>query len=262
MKTYKILLSIALIFVFALSIPCTALAAEGDIATGDYVVDGASMLTSVEEERLEAKIAEFVEKNGFDLYVVTIVDRGWISMRQYALEVYSGKADGIILLVEYVPGCDDNEFWIEPFGYGKYAFNSYGVLYLEDEIVGNLANEDFYGGFEEFVDLADDFLREAREGEPYSESNVRRKTDEIAFTYVVIFAASLAVGLITVSVMKKKMNNARPQRLAHDYIKSGSFNLRLHRDIFLYSRVTRTPRSNSNSSGGSGSRGSGGGRRF
>ena len=262
MKTYKILLSIALIFVFALSIPCTALAAEGDTATGDYVVDGASMLTSVEEERLEAKIAEFVEKNGFDLYVVTIVDRGWISMRQYALEVYSGKADGIILLVEYVPGGDDNEFWIEPFGYGKYAFNSYGVLYLEDDIVGNLANEDFYGGFEEFVDLADDFLREAREGEPYSESNVRRKTEEIAFTYIVIVAASLAVGLITVSVMKKKMNNARPQRLAHDYIKSGSFNLRLHRDIFLYSQVTRTPRSNSSSSGGGGSRGSGGGRKF
>ena len=69
-----------------------------------------------------------------------------------------------------------------------------------------VADEDFYGGFEEFIDLADDFLREAREGEPYSESNERRKTEDIVLTYVIIFIASLAVGLITVSVMKKKMN--------------------------------------------------------
>ena len=262
MKTYKILLSLALILAFALSIPCAAMAADSDAAAGDYVVDGANMLTNVEEKMLEDLIAEFVEKNGFDLYVVTITSRGSKSMYQFARDVYSGGEDGIILLVEYVWGGNDNEFWIEPFGYGDYAFNSYGIRYIEDEIVGNLADEDFYGGFEEFIDLADDFLREAREGEPYSESNERRKTEDIVLTYVIIFIASLAVGLITVSVMKKKMNNARPQKLAHDYIKRGSFNLKVHRDIFHYSQVTRTRKSNSSSSGGGGSRGSGGGRKF
>lgn len=262
MKTYKILLSLALILAFALSIPCVAMAADSDNVAEDYVVDGANMLTSKEEEMLEDLIAEFVEKNGFDLYVVTITDRGWLLMDQYARGVYSGGEDGIILLVEYVYGGNDNEFLIVPFGYGEYAFNSYGVLYIEDEIVGYLGDDYFYRGFEEFVDLADDFLREAREGEPYSESNKRRKTEDIVLTYVIIFVASLAVGLITVSVMKKKMNNARPQKLAHDYIKSGSFNLKVHRDIFLYSQVTRTRKSNSSSSSGGGSRGSGGGRRF
>ena len=167
MKTYKILLSIALILAFALSIPCAAMAADSDAAAGDYVVDGANMLTNVEEKMLEDLIAEFVEKNGFDLYIVTISSRGSKSMYQFARDVYSGGEDGIILLVEYVWGGDDNEFWIEPFGYGDYAFNSYGIRYIEDEIVGNLADEDFYGGFEEFIDGKEKTDQENTKGRSY-----------------------------------------------------------------------------------------------
>ena len=75
MKTYKILLSLALVFAFAFSIPCVVMAADSDKVAEDYVVDGANMLTSKEEEMLEDLIAEFVEKNGFDLYVVPVCMR-------------------------------------------------------------------------------------------------------------------------------------------------------------------------------------------
>ena len=66
--------------------------------------------------------------------------------------------------------------------------------------------------------------------------------------------ASLIIGLIiaamTVLVMRSKMNTAKMQKSAANYLKDGSFRLRQRSDMFLYSRVTRTARPKNTSSGG------------
>ncbi len=63
--------------------------------------------------------------------------------------------------------------------------------------------------------------------------------------------------------MKSKMNTARIQKEAKNYVKDGSFLLEGSHDRFLYERTTRTakPKSNSSSGGGSSSRGSSSGGR-
>ena len=215
------------------------------------VRDGAGMLSSSEEDALDKEISDFEQKWGIDLFIVTVTTIGSKNMSEYAKVAYRGGPDGILLLVKYVEDGDDNEFFIETFGKGSYAINAYGVRYIEDEIQPDLADGDFADAFEEFIYLADDFVREANDGEPYSASNPRRTSGDIALTFGIIVVISLAAGLATVSVMKYKMNNARPQKLAHEYVKKGSFNLRVRRDLFLYSTTSRTPRSNSSSSGGS-----------
>ncbi len=259
MKISKILITtlLCLLLIASTVLPVFAL----DLAPMNFR-DGAGMISSSEEDALEKKISDFEQKWGIDLFIVTVTHLGLKDMSGYAKSVYDGGPDGILLLVKYVEDGDDNEFWIETFGKGSYAINSYGVRYIEDKIQPDLSDGDFVGAFEEFIYLADDFVREANEGEPYSASNKRITTGEIALTFGIILAVSIAIGLIVVSVMKHKMNNARPQSLAHEYVKEGSFNLKVRRDLFLYSTMSRTPRSNSSSSGGGRSRGSGGGRRF
>lgn len=260
MKILKIFLAVMLC---ALIVLPTSLAAFADDSVSSLgLVDGARMLSASEKTKLESKISDFEEKWNIDLIIITTSNYGIMDMESYAQYSYSGGENGILLLVKYQEDGDDNEFWIETFGEGEYAINSYGVSYIEDKIQPYLANDNFYEGFAKFVDLADDFVREASEGEPYSSSNKRITSGEISLAFGIALVAALAVGLITVSVLKHKMNNARPQSLAHEYVKKGSFDLKISRDLFLYSTMSRTPRSNSSSSGGSRSRGSGGGRKF
>ena len=65
----------------------------------------------------------------------------------------------------------------------------------------------------------------------------------------------LAAGGITAGIMAGKNRSVRPQNSAASYVRSGSMQLSMSRDIFLYQHVTRTPRQQNNSgSGGGGSR--------
>jgi uncharacterized protein len=73
----------------------------------------------------------------------------------------------------------------------------------------------------------------------------------------------LVIALIVTGVMKGKLKTVRPKHAAADYVRPGSMDLRVRRDLYLYRTVSRRPRPKSTSSGGSsGSRRSGGGRSF
>jgi len=72
-----------------------------------------------------------------------------------------------------------------------------------------------------------------------------------------MFITSIVIGIIVAAVvlmiMRSGMNTKQKQHSAADYMESGSYRLRLHQDLFLYSQVTKTPRQQNNSSGGSSS---------
>ena len=70
----------------------------------------------------------------------------------------------------------------------------------------------------------------------------------------------LIAAVITLLIMRSKMNTAKPQKNAANYLKAGSFHLRQRSDMFLYSRVSRRakPKNNTSGSGSSVHRSSGG----
>ena len=65
--------------------------------------------------------------------------------------------------------------------------------------------------------------------------------------------SDIVVALISVGIMRLRMNTAKPKGTAMEYIKKGSFKLTSEKDIFMYSTVTKTakPKDNDNSAGGS-----------
>ena len=79
---------------------------------------------------------------------------------------------------------------------------------------------------------------------------------------IISLLIGLAVGGITVLVMKSKLKSVGRQRAAANYVIPGSFNLVESRDLFLYSTVSRTPRADNSSRGGGSSHVSSGGRSF
>ena len=65
---------------------------------------------------------------------------------------------------------------------------------------------------------------------------------------LVALAIGAAAGGITILVMRSQMNTAKAQHNAGNYLVNGSYQLKRHHDIFLYSRVTRTRKAENNGS--------------
>lgn len=56
----------------------------------------------------------------------------------------------------------------------------------------------------------------------------------------------IAIGFVVVSVMKSQLKTVRRQSGAYNYLTSGSLNLRISTDQYLYENTSRTPRAKSN----------------
>lgn len=56
----------------------------------------------------------------------------------------------------------------------------------------------------------------------------------------------IAIGFVVVGVMKSQLKTVRRQSGAYNYLTSGSLNLRISTDQYLYENTSRTPRAKSN----------------
>ena len=84
---------------------------------------------------------------------------------------------------------------------------------------------------------------------------VARENDALQLLVSLVIGAVVAG--IVLSVMRSKMNTAKAQYGASNYLQEGSYHLNTQHDVYLYSNTTRVRRSQNSSSGG----GSGGGSR-
>ena len=154
----KRLLCLLLVLVTALALCGSVAAAAQTGAQLNYVTDAAGLLREGERARLE-KMAEAVsQKYRVGVYIVTVED-----FRDYHADgVYKAtytiyhnytmgegpNRDGIMLLLSM----DDRDWAM--FCYGKrceYAFNSYGQEKLEKVFLDDFRENDWYGGFEDYV---------------------------------------------------------------------------------------------------------------
>ena len=169
----RLLLAFLLVLVFCVSMA----AAEQTGAQLSCVTDTAGLLSESEIMLLE-KMAESVsQKYGVGVYIVTVEDyrdfhsegvykATYTIYHQYTMGVGPNR-DGIMLLLSMA----DRDWAM--FCYGsrcEYAFNSYGQEKLEKVFLDNFGEDDWYGGFEDYVKECRVYLekaanREARPGE-------------------------------------------------------------------------------------------------
>lgn len=264
MRTH--LFRLAAVWLLALSLLCVPALGVGETAdtasegsTMQYVIDIADLLSYDAWKTLEDSASELSAQYGCGVYIVTLEDYSEygssietvIEDAYDQLELGEGDGrDGIVLMLSM----SERDF--ATFTYGEraeYAFNSYGLKQLEESFLDNFADDDWYGGFSDYLTTCGDYLALADSGQPV------RADPRGAMVLMVILA--LVISLVICLVLKTKMKSVHKKAEANAYVTAAGLKLAQHQDLYTHTTETRTKiesksagssSSFSGSSGGSG----------
>lgn len=118
--------------------------------------------------------------------------------------------------------------------------------------------ETYFGGIKAYIDLAESYVFEIYPNDTPVDEGLegleRLPVKPLSFKYIPIsLGIGLVIALIAVSVMKSKLKTVRYKAEANSYVRPGSMNITVSRDLFLYRTVAVSPKpkNNSDSDGGS-----------
>ena len=261
MKRKYITLLTLLALILSLSI--SALATEME---GPWVIDNAVLLNDNEVADLNRQIEQLRSRLEMEIVIVTTYGTGSKNVQQYADDFYDengygyGPTDsGILLLLDM----ETREWYMSTCGEAIYIFTDYGLDQLGQAIVSDLSYGYYYRAFTTWIQSLPQYVEGYRSGTPVDgyvspDEYESPYGDEIIYQEMPIgiriqpFPVGLVVGLIAaaiaVLIMRSSMNTAKLQKHAADYLKDGSFRLRQRSDMYLYSRVSKSPRPKNNTS--------------
>ncbi len=219
------------------------------------LTDMADLLSDSEEFDLSEMLDEISERQQVDLVVVTVGSTDGKSAMVYADDFYDENGygfgdgrDGILLLISM----DERDWYISTTGYGITALTDAGLEYLSEIIVADLSEGNYAAAFTGFAKLCDDFISQARTGEPYDIGNLPREPFNAVRNLAVAFGIAFMISLAVTGIMKSQLKTVRKQAAADNYIKQGSMQLTKKNELFLYQNVDRRKREEKSRSGGSG----------
>lgn len=253
----------AILLMAALLVSCFAVSALATQAQLNYVTDEAGLFTDTERGTLESRAQEISERYNFGVYIITLPDyRDYTtssSVETCAMELYDDNTlgwgsdrAGTMLLLSMQERNFDLDFYSSR---ANRIFTEVGRDRMEDRFIPYFRNDNFYGGYMEYLNTCEEYLCAAEEGHPVGEGESRHSgQDEKASPALALIPggiAALLVGIFT----SAPMHSAKQQRDANQYVR-GRLNLRRRSDMFLNRTVSRSPRNTeSRSSGSSGSSG-------
>lgn len=219
------------------------------------VIDDAGLIKASDEKELDKKIKN-IQKDKFDVVILTVKSLDGKSAQDYADDYYDNndygldnEKSGVLFLVSK----GDRKYHISTKGAGIKAFTDYGIGRIKEEIKPHLSDGDYFNACDEFLNITKDFVKAYKDGTPYDTDNPYNEEIDYVILEVIALVIAFVIALISVGIMRLRMNTAKPKGTAMEYIKKGSFKLTSEKDIFMYSTVTKTakPKDNDNSAGGS-----------
>ncbi|MBE7024422.1 MAG: TPM domain-containing protein [Ruminococcaceae bacterium] len=212
------------------------------------IVDEAGYLMQSELAELNEELDKIREKYDFEVAIYTESDMTSSTAEASADDIYDYQGygagendDGIMLYI-----CSSTrEYHFTTHGKGLTYFNSNGLKYLESIVVPYLSESDYYEAFEEYIETTDELLQMAKDGKPYNEKQY--STKYLVGVILVCLIAPLLIAWLMMRKKLKKMKTAVANDYAANYIKPGSMNIAVSRDLFLYSNITKTEKPKSSS---------------
>lgn len=262
---------IVLVALLLLGLCCTAFA-EAPAATEPQlwnITDTVGLLTSDEDLTLEARAEEISAQYGVGIYLLILEDYSEYYDDPYetAYELYHQNTlgmgedrDGVILLMSM----SDRKY--AAFFYGpkaEYAFDAYGQELMEEEFLDDFRDDDWYDGFEDYLEVCAEYLERAEAGDPVRRDDSSAggsSVSGIGTTILVCLGISAVIAMIVCLILRGKMKSVRKGTHADAYV-TGSLNLTASRDQYTHTTETRTKieHESSDSGGGGSSACSGGG---
>lgn len=217
----------------------------------DYVSDFAGILTADERAALNDRAAELSQACGFPIYVVVVYDHTEYvngNIEYFAEEIFHSyglgageQEEGILLAMSM----KERDFDLYAHGdFGNYAFTDYGKSQLADTFLDNFRQNDWAGGFADYIENCGILVERAQNGDPldiWIPDPVEEKKPE-GLTPGKILLSILFPGLVggaSVSGMARKMKTANRQTGAANYIARGGVQLNARQDQFINRTVSR-----------------------
>ena len=230
--------------------------APAGLAAGTFVSDEAGILSASEIADLENKACEINEEYDFGVFIATVDDfiaEGAVSMKDCADTVYHRMAvggDGMLLLLSMA----DRDYYLLYNGsFAHEACTEKALDKLEDSFLDDFGDNDWYEGFDDYLDTGRKVVKAARNGKPVGESGMG-----LPLTVGIISGAVIA--LIICQVFKSQMKTAVAGKEASQYLAPDGVEFRTRTDRYTHTTTVRRKieRQTSSSSSGSGSSGSSG----
>ena len=244
------------IFIFALMINAVTFASP--------VVDEANLLSAAEIQALNKKIASIEQKHGvrIDIDFLRTIGNREISIAARTLleqNLNDGRNGNILLLVVM----DQRNWYISTDGQMDARIPN--VSGIGRAFVNSLTDGDYSSACSKFLDAVDSSLSYYEQNGAAYDGGFNPAAAMIAVVLGLMFGVMVRGRLIS------GMSNIHHETTATDYLKRETFKLLTNRDIYLFTNVTRRPKSSGNGamahSGGKGgghggSSGGGGGGSF
>lgn len=239
---------------------CTALLLPA-VAVGErYVWDEAGLLTADETAYLEQLAAEYSRQHGCGVYIAAVYDPSIsYDVEVRAEEFYRSHALGEgaescgILLFLSMAGRD-----YDLCAYGNTAhdaFTDYGKNKLARVFLDDFSDDDWYGGFRDYLNECDRYLTLSEQGTPVDVPAAREPTlgEKLRNGALGGGALGTLAALIRGGILKSKMKSVRTAVNADDYVRSHGVHLTEHKDVFSHTTQTRVRiETDSGRSGGGG----------
>ena len=263
MKKYA---SLLFALVLALSLSVSA-AADAD----GYVYDDADILSTDECAALNEAAAAVSEQYGCGVYVVTVDDMadyidpdavtetgetGMAAFTEYAWDALglaaSYDSNGIMLALSMA----DRDFELTAHGTtGNSAFTDYGKYLLQDEFLDNFQEDDWYGGFADYIDACGRYLEANANGTPIDVEPEEPLTfgEKLGSGLLIGVPVGLLAAFIVCGIYKRQLKSVSRASGAARYALDGGANVTAREDRFTHTTQVRTPiRTESGSKGGGG----------
>ncbi len=232
------------LLLFSISVPVSA---WSDMP---LLVDDADLLSSSEEHDLLKTLQNISKNQQMDIVVVTTDSLRGQSPGNFADDFYdyNGYAkDGVLLLVSM----ESRDWYISTTGYGITAVTDAGREYMADQFLDELSAGFYYEAFLTYANLCDEFIDQAKTGQPYDRGNLPKAPFPLGMMLVVSLAVGFVVALIVTGVMAAQLKSVHFESNAKNYVKAGSLHVTNAREMFLYRQVHRRAKPKQESSGGS-----------
>ncbi len=248
----------------AVTVLLSALPAQA--AAASCVADQAGLLGREELDGLGRRAEEIAQTYQCGLYIVTVPDYRDYGLtpfdaacniyRDWGLGVGEWK-DGLILMLSM----DDRDFATATYGpWAQIVFTDEVLQHQEPEFLDDFGDNDWYGGFSDFLTTSESYLRTVRSGKTVDTSRRLLTSGRVAAVVVQDLLGGTAIALVICFVIKERMRSVRRKATAEAYAVAGGEHLSVCADRFTHTtqtrRVIQTTRT---SGGGGGSRGFSGG---
>ena len=204
-------------------------------AKSSQVLDLASVMSAEDASALDSRLPSLQNSHGLTVVILTVPNILDQSIQDFADNFYDNNRydeNGILLMVDM----NSSQYYISTSGTAIEILSDRDLMQIEEAILPYFSEGRFYDGFSHFLDILPLYLGV----EPDTGSD-----------FGLALLIGFVIALVILLIMRSSMNTKRAQRSAASYEVEGSYQLRRHQDLFLYSQVHKQPKPQNSSSGNS-----------